>query len=336
MYRERLLTTMKFNKNTIILAIITISTLLLASCSSSGLVIPDEYKYDDLTKYIKLSDYKELKYDVDIKADADEIETEIQQALDNSAETKKLDSGVCTETSIANIDYVGSMDGKEFEGGAGEGYDLDIANSTFIEGFAEALVGHSVGENFDIDVTFPDNYGSADLAGKPAVFNVTINYLSEKVAPELTDEWVANNTIYKTVDEYKDSLNTASIKKELLEKIVDESDVVEYPDKELKANQQECLSYYGESELTDSIKETANETTKQELVLHQLARIENIELTDEGYNEYINKLLTDSGLDKDSFKEKMGISIEEYAAQNNLFNSFLYQNVMDKVIEYIY
>ncbi|MBQ0040587.1 MAG: FKBP-type peptidyl-prolyl cis-trans isomerase [Clostridiales bacterium] len=311
-----------------------LSMAMLASCGNS-IKVPDEYKYDDLTEYITLGEYKGLEYDAaDLTVTRHQVEAEIDKIREQFKTTKKETSGTVNETCTANIDYSGSMDGKKFDGGTATGYDLDIDNSNFIEGFAEALVGHKVGETFDINVTFPEDYGSADLAGKPAVFTITVNYINQDVLPAYTDEFVKENTDFASKSELEASVEeelknqakadaTAKAKSDLFEKVKSASKVAKYPDAELALRNDS----YGDEDMAKS-------TVKQELILNQIARIEGIELTDKDYQEYLDKLLADSGYTPDTFKEQTGSSIEEYAAENFLFTSLLYQRVMDKVLEY--
>ena len=271
---------------TVVLAIVmAISMLLFAGCKDNKLTVPDEYNYDDLSKYIKLADYKNVEYD-EVKV-SDE----------------KITSGVATEDCIANIDYVGSVDGKEFDGGAAEGYDLDLDNSNFISGFAEAIVGHSVGENFDINVTFPEDYQSEDLAGKDAVFNITLNYLKKGAQSE----------------EEAQSANQTAVSKQ----IVKNSKIVKYPETELKARTESLGS-----------EDQAKEQVKNELVLHAIAQKEGLSLSESDYNKFGEDLLSNAGISEDQFESSYGMSFAEYANQNNLYASFLYQKVMEKVMEY--
>lgn len=113
------------------------------------------------------------------------------------------ESSAVAEGDTANIDYVGKIDGVEFDGGSAEGYDLGIGSGTFIPGFEDGVIGMKKGEVKDIDVTFPENYGNPDYAGKAAVFTVTLNEI--KRTPELTDDWVKENsgTESQTVEEFK-------------------------------------------------------------------------------------------------------------------------------------
>lgn len=315
--------------------VFSLCMILMTACGN-GVSIPDEYNYDDFSEYIKLAKYKGIEY-TPAKAEVsqDEVDEYIDNQLKQSAtETKKITSGVAKKDSIANINYVGSIDGVEFEGGAGENYDLDLANSTFIAGFAEEIVGHSVGETFDVNVTFPEDYGSADLAGKPAVFVTTINYLSEKITPEYNLDYVKNNTDYDSIEDYENSIKDQLMaqKESQLEqknremvfnKIVKASEIVKYPEKEYNLRL-EALSDEDE----------AKQKVKEELVLHAIAQAEGLKFTDSDYQKYIDELLANAGISNDDFESQAGMSIADYAEQNGLFDSFLFGEVMDKVMSY--
>lgn len=152
---------------------------------------------------VTASDYVELPQYMGVEiSEADAIPT--QETLD--ALMENILSSYATEeeitdteraiadTDVVNIDYSGSIDGELFDGGSAEGTDLDLANSTFIDGFAEQIVGHKLGEEFDITVTFPDPYElNSDLAGKEAVFHIKVNSVTAVTTPELTDEFVQEN-----------------------------------------------------------------------------------------------------------------------------------------------
>ncbi len=340
---------------------------MMTSCGGGGLTVPDEYNYDDLSKYITLGEYKGLEYEQEeITVTRHQVDAKLDELFASFTESTKLTEGTVTEDCTANIDYVGSMDGKEFDGGAGEGYDLDIDNSTFIDGFAEALVGHKVGENFDIDVTFPENYGSADLAGKPAVFNITVNYITVEKLPEYNDEFVKNNTDFSTTEELEESLKEEleseqkkeaanNAKADIFQKIQGSSKVLEYPEKEFNAKKDKLTQSYKdkaeaagqsiadyiqqnlgmtEDEFNEQVKAYTETTVKIELIAHQIARLENIEFTADDYHDFVYGMLEEAGLTADEFKEKNGYSVEEFADQSDLFTSFVYQKVMDKVMEY--
>ena len=115
--------------------------------------------------------------------------------LANFATVNQITDRAAADGDTVNIDYVGTIDGVAFEGGdtQGQGTDLELGSGAYIDGFEEQIVGHTPGETFDVNVTFPEDYGNADVAGKDAVFSTTLNYISETVLPELTDEWVQEN-----------------------------------------------------------------------------------------------------------------------------------------------
>lgn len=116
-----------------------------------------------------------------------------ENILSNYTETQEVTDRAAADGDTVNIDYVGTVDGVEFDGGSAEGYNLTLGSGTFIEGFEEQIVGHTPGESFDVTVTFPEDYRATDLAGKEAVFATTLNYIAETVTPDLTDDFVKEN-----------------------------------------------------------------------------------------------------------------------------------------------
>lgn len=151
---------------------------------------------------IKASDYVTLPEDyADITLSADlgtvsdaSLNSYINEnVLSQFATTEQVTDRAAEDGDTVNIDFVGSIDGVEFEGGSAQGYDLVLGSGAFIPGFEDQIVGHTPGESFDVQVTFPEDYGKEELNGKAAVFKTTLNYISVKVTPELSDEWVAEN-----------------------------------------------------------------------------------------------------------------------------------------------
>ena len=158
---------------------------------------------------IRALDYVTLPEDVSAlplsKADIEPTETEIQTQIDTLlnqyATTQNITGRAAQSGDTVNIDYSGAVDGVAFTGGTATGYDLTLGSGSFIDGFEDQIIGHNVGDTFDVTVTFPDGYGDSTdaegntitLSGKEAVFSVTLNSLSENVIPELTDEWVESN-----------------------------------------------------------------------------------------------------------------------------------------------
>ena len=137
----------------------------------------------------------------DVEPTEAEIQTQIDTLLNQYATTETVTGRAAQSGDIVNIDYSGTVDGVVFNGGTATGYDLTLGSGSFIDTFEDQIVGHNVGDTFDVTVTFPDGYGTStdaegntvELSGKQAVFSVTVNSISQSVVPELTDDWVESN-----------------------------------------------------------------------------------------------------------------------------------------------
>ena len=148
--------------------------------------------------YVNLpDDYADITISADLgQVSEDEITNYINtNVLASFATDTQVTDRAAADGDTVNIDYVGRIDGVAFDGGdsQGNGYDLTLGSGTFIDGFEDQIVGHTPGETFDVTVTFPEDYGNADLSGKEAVFETTLHYIKESVTPELTDDWVKEN-----------------------------------------------------------------------------------------------------------------------------------------------
>ena len=198
------------------------------------------------------------------KADIEPAEEDIQSLWDNLLESNRIQqpvTGRAAETGdIANIDYSGTVDGVVFTGGTAEGYDLTLGSGTFIPGFEDQIVGHNIGDNFDVTVTFPEDYGDSTdeagntitLSGKEAVFNVTLNSLAVSVLPEATDAWVEENfgesndlhTVAEIDQYFYDNLYSTNLTNAVVDYLTENSTITSIP--EVLLNYQVCsqLSYY--------------------------------------------------------------------------------------------
>lgn len=153
---------------------------------------------------VKISSYKGMKIkEFTYNVEDSEVEEELNRLLDRNARKVEITDRAAQNGDIANIDFVGTVDGVKFDGGEAEGFDLTLGSGQFIPGFEDQVIGMQIGETKDVNVTFPENYQAVELKGKAAVFAVTLNALKEKVLPELTDELVKTATGSETVDEYK-------------------------------------------------------------------------------------------------------------------------------------
>ncbi len=153
---------------------------------------------------IELGEYKGLKAEKEaVTVTAEEVEAELKKKQDDSARIVDVDDRAAQDGDIVTIDYEGFNDGVAFDGGKAEEYDLTLGSGQFIPGFEEKIVGHSIGEEFDIDVTFPEEYHAEDLAGKPVVFKIKLNGIKVKELPALDDEFAKDVSEFDTIAELK-------------------------------------------------------------------------------------------------------------------------------------
>ena len=262
------------------LAVSVVGCGAASSASSSTLLGPAaNYDYQNFTysqgldanghwEGVSALDYVTLPEDYAViplkKSDVEPSEEDIQTLWDNLLESNRVNQPVTgrpAETGdIANIDYSGTVDGVVFTGGTAQGYDLTLGSGSFIDGFEDQIIGHNIGDSFDVTVTFPDDYGDSTdeagnpitLSGKEAVFSVTLNSLAVSVLPEATDAWVeenfgASNDLHTVadVDQYfHDSLYSSNLTNAVVDYLTENSTVSSIP--EVVLNYQVCsqLSYY--------------------------------------------------------------------------------------------
>lgn len=147
--------------------------------------------------YVTLpEDYADITIDAALGEVTDEDVSEYinSNILSSFATTEQITDRAAAMDDTVNIDYVGTIDGVEFSGGSAKGYELELGSGTFIDNFEDQIANHTPGETFEVNVTFPEDYGSTDLAGKAAVFTTTLNYIvGDTITPELTDAWVQEN-----------------------------------------------------------------------------------------------------------------------------------------------
>jgi trigger factor len=256
-------------KHTTLLSLILVIVLALfafAGCSTSQDTITDfSYSggiddngfWEDITAldYVELCDYESISIPSDIHEVTDEaIQTEIDTILANyESDTQVVDRAVESNDTV-NIDYVGSIDGVEFDGGStgGAGVDVTIGVTSYIDDFLEQLIGHTPGESFDIEVTFPEDYGNEELNGKDATFAITINYIVETTLPELTDEFVLENlssdygwsTVTEMETDIKNGLQSSAITSYVQEYIVENTNIISLPEALLEYQENSMLEYY--------------------------------------------------------------------------------------------
>ena len=156
---------------------------------------------------VVLGEYKGLEIEAVPTEVSDEmIDNEIDKQRHLNARRINIDDRAAEEGDKVNIDFVGKVDGVAFDGGTAEDQELELGSGSFIPGFEEGIVGHEVGEAFDIEVSFPEDYHSKELKGKDAVFSITLNSIAVEELPEVDDEFIKDISEFDTVDEYKEDL----------------------------------------------------------------------------------------------------------------------------------
>ena len=290
---------------------------------------------------INLADLSEIQVQKDLEnTDDDSVDYYIETILSGAAETEELTEGKVGDGDTVSIDYVGILDGETepFEGGSAEGYELEIGSGTFIDGFEDGLVGKSVGDKVDLNLTFPEDYSNEDVAGKDVTFTVTINHIDRTTTPELTDEWVQEYSAencpetYQTVDEFKEYIrgviNDYYINNAIYEYIEPRSEVVSYDtdqEEALTEYANESLSYsaqmygydvdsiaemYGYSSAEEYNTHQAHDWQKTIMIIQEICKRNNITYDEAELDDSIEQYMKEQGYAEyyslDEFKEQSG------------------------------
>ena len=264
---------------------------------------------DDVSKYVTIGQYKGLSLDKTVEAVTDDmVDGRIKEELQNKAE--EVTEGSVQNGDVVTINYVGTKDGVAFDGGTANNYELTIGSGTFIDGFEDGIIGMKKGQTKDLDLTFPEEYSSEELAGQEVVFKVTLQ--SFKSAPELTDDWAAKNTDCKTAEEYRKEIRTTledeaktsaqnTLRETAWNTVLSASEVKEYPQDDLDTAKTEFKTLYenyakqGDMTLEDFVKaqgisiddfeeqssQYAEYKVKQNLIVQGIMDAENMTLEDE-------------------------------------------------------
>ena len=275
---------------------------------------------------------------VDTEVTDEEVDAALEKERGNNARTVSVTDRPVAVGDTAVIDFEGFVDGVAFEGGKGENHSLEIGSHSFIDTFEDQLVGKNVGDEVDVNVTFPEQYQAAELAGKPALFKVKINEIKTKELPALDDEFAQDVSEFDTLAEYKESVkknleeqkeNEAKRTKEdeAIQKIIDKSEM-EIPEAMLETQCENMVNEFAQriaqsglsmeqymqfsgltvDKLKEQVRPEAETRIKSSLVLEQIAKEENIEVTDEEIDAEVEKMAAAYGMEADKLKEYMGDS----------------------------
>ena len=286
---------------------------------------------------VTLGEYKGLEIaKKDIEVSDEEIDAEIKKEQEKNAKEINIEDRAIVEGDTATIDYEGFVDGVAFEGGKGENHPLVIGSHSFIPGFEEGLIGKTLGEECDVEVTFPEEYHAKELAGKAAVFKCKVNKITAKELPEIDDEFASEVSDYDTLAEYKESIaKTIREKKEADAKTEKENELVkkaienatmEIPDAMIEStarqlgeefaqrlqmqglNIQQYFQYTGmtQQKYLETLKPQAKNRIETRLVLEAIADAEKIEISEEEMDAELQKMADQYQMELAKVKELFG------------------------------
>ena len=278
---------------------------------------------------------------IDTSVSDEEVEAAVEKERNNNARTVTVTDRPIANGDTAVIDFEGFVDGVAFEGGKGENHPLEIGSHSFIDTFEDQLVGKNAGDEVEVNVTFPEKYQAADLAGKPAMFKVKIHEVKCKELPELNDEFAQDVSEFDTLEEYKADVkkhlevekeNEAKKTKEdeAIQKIIDKS-TMEIPEAMIETQCENMVNEFAQrlaqsglsmeqymqfsgltlDKLKEQVRPEAETRIKSSLVLEQIAKDEKIEITDEELDAEIEKMAAQYGMEADKLKEYIGDNEKE-------------------------
>ena len=286
---------------------------------------------------VTLGEYKGVEVEVSgTEVTEEEVAAELKKEQESNSRTLDVDDRAVENGDMITLDFEGFVDGTAFEGGKGTDYPLTIGSNSFIPGFEEQLVGAVIGEEKDVNVTFPEKYHAADLAEKPAVFKCTVKAIKVKELPELDDEFAKDVSEFDTLAEYKEDIakklkerKEDVAKREKEDKVVDkiienaemdipepmvQSQISQLMNDFIRRMQAQGLSidqYYqftglDQAKIQEQMRPQALKRIQSRLVLEKVAEVENIEISDEKVDEEIAKMAEMYKMEADKLKEVMG------------------------------
>lgn len=273
----------------------------------------------ELKPEVVIKKYKGLEIDVEVPVkDEKAVEKELENIAQRFTKLEDVTDRAATDKDVVSIDFDGSVDGESIKGGSAKNYQLDLGNSNFIEGFAEQIIGHNLGESFEINVTFPESYHEENLKGKPAVFKIKLHAIKTKKYPAIDDELAQKVGPFGSLDELKKDIQTyidkqndmetkVKVQAAVLEKVIDQAEI-DIPDgmvnKEAKILMDEFqqkitsqgmswekfLDSQGQEKIWENLREEATKRIKNSLVLSHIAKVEEINIDDSEFENRIAEM----------------------------------------------
>ncbi|MEB3287257.1 MAG: trigger factor [Vampirovibrionales bacterium] len=311
----------------------------------------------ELRPEAKLPELANIKVDVPEYKNPDDAEAkELQTIVERLSSLEPVIDRPTQKDDIVSIDFTGYANGELIRGGAAKNYKLDLSNNNFIEGFAEQLIGHKLSEEFSINVSFPENYHDAALAGKPAEFKIKINEISQKVTPELNDELAKKVGPYENLEALKEDVRTMlkeSVDQEnnyrkqkaVVDYLVDNAEV-EIPEpmvaretrllvedikqrvKSQGLSWEKFLESQGADATMSNLREEATKRIKTSLVFGTLAKQEGIRVEENEFSEQVRELAAMRGVDEKNIMRHLGNNFEAAQALSD-------QLLSQKIVEFL-
>ena len=309
---------------------------------------------------VKLGEYKGLTYyKSDVEVSESEIDDELQRTREMNSRRVPVEDRPAQDGDIVNIDFEGFVDGEAFEGGKAEGHSLTLGSGAFIPGFEEQIEGKNIGEEFDVNVTFPEDYQAENLAGKEAVFKCKLNDIKVKELPELDDEFAAEVSEFDTLEEYKADIRAKKEKErqdeakraaqsQLVDKAVANAEMdIPGPMVDLEAeqvardfqmrmesqgiNMEQYFQWTGTTaeKFMEDAKTAAEKNIRSRLVLEAIAAAENIEVTDEDLENEIHRMAESYQMEYEQINKVIGEEERKNMRKDVLLtkaSDFLYEN----------
>ena len=324
--------------------------------------------YDiNLQDYVKVGEYKGLSYtDFESRVTEEEIQEEVEKVLQKYSIQTERTEGTLEEGDYANIQYKLEVDGDKLNGSSSQYYTIHVGEGSILEDIDKALVGRETGETFEVRTTFPEDFQmNAHMAGKEALFTITVNKIFDVTLPVLDDAFVSENLGFETADAYLEDLEAElydqkqkdaryQAGEEIWTKVLESSEVLKYPEDEVKQKQATltesfrilCEKYgttleealhsilkTDETVFMENIQASAENAVKEEMILYSIARENGLEMTPQEQQAYLDDVLAENGITAREFKEKYSTSIEEYAEESGIMTSLLYERVFDFLVE---
>ena len=308
---------------------------------------------------VKISEYKGLVCEKpSTTVNKDDVEAYLNREREKHSRINPVTDRAVKNGDLVNIDFEGFIDGVAFEGGKGEKYDLEIGSKTFIDTFEDQIIGKNIGDEFDVNVTFPDEYGKEELASKPAVFKVKINEINEKILPELNDEFVQDTTEFESLKDYKKDIKSKltamkkdeadkKMKESVLEALIEKVEVnIPKPMIELEIDHKinefrngigaqgltldSYLNYMGQSleNMREAYRIICEKQVKGRLALEAVAEAEKIKVSEKEIDAELTRIAEAYRIDKEKIESIFGEKEKE-----NIIKDLKTQKALDFLVK---